>query len=431
MKLNRKQTNWYILLAVIIGFVILYFINNSHSITDTDNYIIEEPWRKDINIYNWDYLKYYSNMILGLYQDFPWQLQLSYFVILLSILSIIILLYVMSWDVYSRKKEKRTYNSLRLRYYDLIKRIISESEPNIPDSLTNMKMSNLEKEVMLNILIEIRMESDISSEVIKRMQNLIKNMGLYDFMERQLLTGKVNDKIKVIQTIRILHMEIPDSTMARFINDKNHELRKAARLYYILSSKEDPFKYFESYEKDKAIITWDMIEIHQMFKEYNNLGKKLPSFIPVLNINQDKSITQFFIKEIAYWGSDKEVDYLKRFLNSDQDELRISAMETLAKRKDKNITEAIKTSFYIQNENIKRKSLISLLEIDGEASVPFFEEAFKNTSSRLTKRTALKCLWNAGDKGKNIFSKLRAESEDYEKILFKHVEDPNINSVYE
>lgn len=51
----------------------------------------------------------------------------------------------------------------------------------------------------------------------------------------------------------------------------------------------------------------------------------------------------------------------------------------------------------------------------------FFAEAVRLSVSDLTRRTALFCLWNSKDRGKDIFYVLMSQANSSDLILFKHV----------
>ena len=154
-----------------------------------------------------------------------------------------------------------------------------------------------------------------------------------------------------------------------------------------------------------------------------NIDKKLPSFIPPMKQLNNNSLVEFFIKETAYLGTDKEMEYLTEYLNSENKEVVKSVLESITLRKTSGKENKIKDIYYEEPENIKRIILYTLLVTSAETFIDFFKEAFYNTSSQLTKRMALQCLWKAGDEGKKLFAEMEEKTDSKNKILFLHVKD--------
>lgn len=280
---------------------------------------------------------------------------------------------------------------------------------------------------LIDLFLELKMNIDINPYSIKNIQNSIKAFNLQNFMEERLVKGKDSEKLKIIQAIKLLHINIADSYITRLINHRDKDLQKAARLYYVISNDEDPFKYIEGKNGNDNFLSWDMMETHQIFEDCKNIDKKLPSFIPPMKQLNNNSLVEFFIKETAYLGTDKEMEYLTEYLNSENKEVVKSVLESITLRKTSGKENKIKDIYYEEPENIKRIILYTLLVTSAETFIDFFKEAFYNTSSQLTKRMALQCLWKAGDEGKKLFAEMEEKTDSKNKILFLHVKDKIIN----
>ena len=49
----------------------------------------------------------------------------------------------------------------------------------------------------------------------------------------------------MIQAVRLTNMQLPNGLVTRLVNDKDDELRKASRLYYMCTSVDDPYVFFD------------------------------------------------------------------------------------------------------------------------------------------------------------------------------------------
>lgn len=433
MKFSKQSTTLYILAIVIVIFILMSIFNNNHTV-DTSEFLINKPWEKEIHIVNSDYMKHYLYSITGFYKELPWAVRTSYSIIQISCLALIILLYILFWDVRRKKSIHNSYIKLKNKYFEKLKDICTQeremNETEIKDILSineDSDFSYSEKLLLIDMFLELKMNITINQNSIRNIKNCIKVFRLQEFMEERLIKGKDSEKLKIIQAVRFLQINIADSYITRLINHRDKDLQKAARLYYIISNDEDPFRYMEGKDGNDNFLAWDMLETHQIFEDCRNINKSLPSFIPAMKQVNNNYIVEFFIKETAYWGTDKEMKYLTGYLDSENESIVKSALESISLRKTKGEEEKLKEIYYEQPENIKRVILFTLLTTSPESSLKFFSEAFDNTSSQLTKRMALQCLWKAGDEGKKLFDAMEEKTDKKNKILFLHVKDSIIN----
>lgn len=133
------------------------------------------------------------------------------------------------------------------------------------------------------------------------------------------------------------------------------------------------------------------------------------------------------IEETGYWGTDQEMRYIMDFFESDDFNYRRSAFRAMGIHRFAEAEKSMERSFHKQNENLRREILNSLLAIGSGRSVPFFRDTYNSSTSSFTRRTALRCLWMSGAKGKAVFEGLKQKADDADRILFQHVESPIIN----
>lgn len=433
MKINKQRTTLFILAVAVIIFILMSIFNNNHTVA-TSEYVINKPWEKEIRIVNSDYMKHYLYSITGFYKELPWAVRTSYSIIQISSLALIILLYILFWDVRRKKSIQKNYSDIKDKYFEKLKDVCEQekeiSEKEIKNILGINDDSNFtysEKLLLIDLFLELKINITVSPNSIKNIQNSIKAFNLQEFMEERLVKGKDSEKLKIIQAIRFLQINIADSYITRLINHRDKDLQKAARLYYVISNDEDPFRYMEGKNENDNFLTWDMMETHRIFKDCKNINKNLPSFIPAIKEVNNSSLVEFFIKETAYWGTDKEMEYLTSYLKSEDEEVVKSVLESITLRKANGKESIIKDIYYEEPENIKRIILYTLLVTSPASSINFFSEAFYNTSSQLTKRMALQCLWKSGDEGKKLFAEMEEKTDSKNKILFLHVKDTIIN----
>ena len=172
---------------------------------------------------------------------------------------------------------------------------------------------------------------------------------------------------------------------------------------------------------------WDMMELHEIFRKVREGGRPAPLFVPILQRVENPGIKAFMMKEIAYWGTDQEMRYLMDFFEAPNFTFRQAAFVSVGIRKFSEAEKAMEKVFYKQTEVVRRTILNSILSINSGRSVTFFRDTYKSGVSQFTKRTALRCLYLYGARGRSMFEMLKATAPANDAILFKHVESPIIN----
>lgn len=411
-------------LLIVCLFFVLFYESNS-GLQDE----ILFPWETYIGLKGTDYVLYYLSLWQGKLADYPWVIQISYLIIITCCFAVSILFFIMAWNFVLRKKSNRLYLTLYNKYYEALLSIAKARNVMTENEIYAIIRPDLIKETSysynikwIELFIALRADIEFGDIAIKNLQTTFNLTGLTNFMEERLTSGKESDKLKVLQAARVLNMQLANNAMSQLVNSRYLPLRKAARFYYILTNEDDPYLFFEEKESREDFLTWDEIELHQLFEDCKKLGKNLPSFLPLIRQISDPQRIAFFIKETAYWGSTAEMSYLTEYFDSPVPEFRQAAFEGMGIRKFAEAEEAMCDRYYSQPETLRRIILKSILEIDSGKAVPFFRDAFLNSASRFTKRTALLCLWKYSKEGKEVFMQLKEQALEHEQILFNHVE---------
>lgn len=145
------------------------------------------------------------------------------------------------------------FNEIKQKYYGTLSeiakqdRILAHSEIYsmiMPDRITESSYTYRMRWIELFILL--RADTDLKEPSITNIRNTMEILGLSEFMENRLIYGKDKEKLRVIQAARLLDMQLSDSVMTGIVNNRDIRLHKAARFYYMLINKDDPYLFFEN-----------------------------------------------------------------------------------------------------------------------------------------------------------------------------------------
>ncbi len=410
-----------LLISIIVALGLTYRSGTLHGSTAM-------PWEQQIDLVGTDYIRYFLNSFHESYVHYPWVVQISYLIVLLCILFVLLLLVLMAKDIFLRKKNERLFRELKTKYYEPLQQIAQAERLLTPEEIASILHPERIEEISyayrmkwIELFIVLRADTNLQEPSITNIRRSMTLLGLNNFMEERLIYGRDSDKLRVIQAARLLDMQLPDSVMAGIVNNRNPRLHKAARFYHMLINKDDPYLFFDNDKMNDPLSVWDQLELHQLFADCHLAGKPLPSFIPLIRQLSNPGIAAFFIKETAYWGSDSEMGYLEEYFDSPDQRFRKAAFEGIGLRRFAPAEEKMKACFWNQSESLRRTILESILQIGSGHSVEFIRTAFYDSASRLTKRTALMCLWKYNEQGQQAFREMEQTASADEIVLFEQI----------
>lgn len=394
----------------------------------TLSFLTDEPWSIDTRLSGMDHFRYLFYAVAGRYAEYAWAVRTSYAIVLTCCIAVLMLSVIMGYDVVKRRKKTRHYQKLQQQYGQVLRNLAKSenrmAEPEIAQSLQTALSTpwNYDYKLLwIDLFTEVRIESDVRNEGLANLQQAMQLLGLTDFMEKRLIQGKDRDKLRIIQAVRLLEMPVADSVMARLVNHRNRELRKAARIYYMLVNRDNPYRFFEQDEIGGDLLPWDRLELHQLFADCMAREKRLPSFVPLMERSQNPALISFLILETAYWGHDEEIGYLTSYFQASHPDLRKAAFQAMGIRRYHEAEKELQSIFYAQTEELRRIILHSLLQIHSGESIHFFGEAYRKSASDQTRLSALACLWLSGTEGQANFHLLEKQAPPEEQTLFNHV----------
>jgi len=223
-------------------------------------------------------------------------------------------------------------------------------------------------------------------------------------------------------------LPLPSGLLSRLINDDDERLRKQSRMYYCSTNPEDPYVVFDEDFFDENFHVWDQMEFHDTVQFSKNRQSKMPSFIPLINESKFPFIKSFLIKEVGYWGEEKEVQEIMNFFNSDNLQCKDAAYECMGYYKYKPSEKVMMEHYSEERDETQRRILIALLKINSGKAEEFLKMAYENAKSAFSMRVALYCLLNYSEKGKMYFHEIEKQASNETKRIFRHVEDPIINN---
>lgn len=404
----------------------------------------------------WDVVVYYFSVWKNLYLDYPWVVRVSYSLLILVVAAIICLcLYMLVLRVIYWRKE-RFYRRLKKKYYEnLLTFLREENELEEADAVEMLdydkdkKYRGWKMSLVGRMIVEAKKECEdlqrsegdavqtrsfswansvAGSDEQKRMKSLAHNVnvvarmfGFSEYMEQKLMFGFASNKLRLLQIVEYLQLSIPESIFVRLLNNKNRDLRKSVRMYYLGVSDYDPFRFFEQ-DVDADFRPLDSLELHAQLCQRHALGKSIPSFLPYINSISDVNMKAALIREVAWWGSDDDVEAMTAYFTDKDFVCREAAFSCMATRRYEKAEEAMEATYGEQTERLRCSLVRAVMQIGSGHAATFMAEAYDQTASKVTKLCILRCLYAYGTTGRMVFGRLKENASEDEVLLFEQVE---------
>lgn len=399
------------------------------------NTVEHSPLNDSYQLWGWGVISYYYYLYLHFFADYPWVIRVAYFVIIMCCLGFISLLFFMGADVYLRTRKSKTLAKIKELYLEKLKGVCYAEVENLSIEEISRRLDYKDRNwkeweypLWALVFIEVTLYTNTQNPNLTNIQRAMKLVGFTDHVEKKLIHGRRKTKLRIMEAVRLTNMQLPNSIVTRLVNDKYVLLRRSSRMYYMFTTKDDPYAFFEEGNvMDVMCTTWYKMELHEIFRKIHDSGRATPLFVPIIQKMDNQGLVAFMMQEIAYWGTDEDVRFLFNYFDSPNFMYRHASFICMGIRRFKDAEDIMHKIFYKQTELLRRSILNAVLAIRSGRSVPFFVDAFNNSVSDYTRRTALRCLWLYGDEGRGEFCRLRSKAQENEQILFKHVENPIIN----
>ena len=421
-------------LIFLIGWLIVAVFFPDPNADDAAGYIMPGTMTRDFT--GMDAWKYYVYFWENRYGNYAFVVRFSYVIILFSLTCILIFVVIMTGYVHKLRNEKRSFARLKNKYYEPMRDIMyrkkemSIIEINNKLDLRNNKFSNLESRQLFQLILLIRYEG-LNRIASKNHIRIAEAMGLMDWAENKLRTGSRRDKMRMLQTARLLWLPLPASLTVRTINDKDRRLRNMARMYYSLVDEYEPYLVVDKDFVNKDLHMWDAMETHQVFGEVKANGKTMPLLMPLVEIADIPFIKAACILGVASWSTDKEVEKTLSYVKEREPEVRRAVYVGVGFRKYENAANVLMERYNMEDDSMRAQIVRSIYQIHPEGGAKFLYDAYSATSSAETRIEVLFALMNYSTEGMMYYYNLKEREQQRGSSLnlqmFYHVENSIIN----
>lgn len=364
--------------------------------------------------YYYGFVSYWGESIVAWFRDFSWQVQVSFTVILICIVTMIVIAYRFYQNIKKTRAFEEELANASAKYRDIFyNMLINPEEPTI-EEVEAMLGGDLEQLNEHSPVIYATMISTLRLELneityLPNMSFLCKLTGVTTFYEQNLINK--HDVLSTLQNIVNMSLRVSEGLLAIYINHYNTNIRHMARMAFIICTETEPYRYLEEDLQEQQAL-WRPMMLHRLFGWLKDTGRQMPQFLVLASVMKDDTTAAFLIEEIAYWGSEKEKANIKEFFLSPMFKCRLAALRAVALLCDESQEQDIIASYEHQPDNLRKECLKAISAINSGRHTEFFVDAFYNTSSKEVRECALSCLYHYGPQGRRRFEMMRTEIAD-------------------
>ncbi|MBO4454509.1 MAG: hypothetical protein J5761_05585 [Paludibacteraceae bacterium] len=372
--------------------------------------------------YGWDVVQYMRYLIDAYIRQFPWEVQLSFGLIALSVLTILVLFILFSRKAMMRQKREEEYKKCKQRYESAFREILQNQKKLSQEEMEYIchhdrsQLHQTDSLLLARLLVKLKMEQT-HKLYIPNMQRLCRLTGVKDALETNLL--KHRDVERTLQILMYLPCRVSEGSLAVYLENKDPRIRELARAYFGFCSKAEPFAMVTR-DVNEPFNLWYPTIFHRLCGWHVAKGHPMPHFASLISQSTNEDKKALFISEVPYWGTEDEKRGLREFLNSSSKKCCSAAIRALALIGDPEAEDELVRNYNELFPAAKRETLRAIANINTGRQVEFFREAYLHSTSQKTRAVALSCLFRYGPEGRKVFDELahagRDESRFFQQI---------------
>lgn len=366
---------------------------------------------------------------LELISSYPFVLQVAlYFIFFNSITAIVFVATI--YLIRGRKdKEERLEEKLYPLQMDFLLSHLAAEEILIPENILityteNIgKLNNKTYDPLITALEDI-VKAD--EEVIenKNYRNIIKGLKIEEYLIKKLDFSNTRARLRTFQSLSILDLTAPDSSILPHTYSKNPFLRKESRNSYLAISNHDPFKFFD--QQDNNLNYWDQINLLDQLEAHHK--HNLPNFSKWIQYSKNNSQLSFIIKAVSYFNQTISVPSLTYLIDTEDHEIRKEVIIALGEMKIIDIEEKLKLMYHHQPVICQNAIIETILSISSGKSLEFLKSIYVGANNLDTKKLIAEVIYKYNSEGKAYIEGLYQFETGFNRLIIDHIKNPLIPS---
>ena len=210
--------------------------------------MVEYPNGQGVDFYGFEVIGFYFKRFLLYYSDYALNIRLLYGLIFWCIVTMIILFFLFIRSIRRTRKRKREYDKAHKELYNGFYQILIMAErPSVEEveAACGMTLDDMQKRyrsaTLSRLISEICMDLSRELDIIPNADVLCSLTGVKTLYEKNLVTK--HNVFLTLQNLANMHIPVSEGLLAIYTNCFDANMRRMARICYIISSNAAPYQY--------------------------------------------------------------------------------------------------------------------------------------------------------------------------------------------
>ncbi len=259
----------------------------------------------------------------------------------------------------------------------------------------------------------------------KNYRPLVIGLKIEEFLVKKIEFSNTKTRLSTFQTLAILDLTAPDSSILPYTHSANPFIRKGSRTSYVAISNNDPFKFFD--QIDNTLNDWDSIALMQQIQLHHR--NNLPNFSKWIKYSKNKSQLVFVIKAVATFNQTSAASSIMELLETEDHDIRRETINAIGQMEIVEAEQKMIEIFSDQPQDCQDAIIKALLSINSGKSLPFLKNAYQQSGATLdTKKLIAEVIYRYNSEGKAYINELYRTETGFNKLILEHIKNPLIPS---
>jgi len=334
-------------------------------------------------------------------------------------------------------RDLKTVTRNRARYFDRMLEIAHTERTlevveiaSILDLPKDFKMKARQNRLFVPVLMEVHKKVEDSMNKVN-WQRMLQALKMPAYFEAEVRSRSTRRRVVAFKNVADLDANLKEATASRYLFTKDSKLKICARLHAARFGTSYPFKVLE---EDPNLIFTDelMVKYHNVlvYRSRNNLA--MPNFIRWCNrvpVNEELRI--FAVNEIRLFKQKEDCPELLEMLHSSREErFSCALIKALGELRyipaEKEFLRRYLGASFAERQELTEA--LGLMDSGNPEVLRFLVDDFMSTTDYVSRMKLLRVIHDYGQKGREAFASLKAQSPREYKIYFDHIECDLIDS---
>ncbi|RYF26098.1 MAG: HEAT repeat domain-containing protein [Flavobacteriales bacterium] len=268
----------------------------------------------------------------------------------------------------------------------------------------------------------VKRNNDVTNN--KNYRSIVKGLKIEEYLIKKLDFSNTRSRLRTFQSIAILGLTVPDSSILPHTYSKNPFLRKESRNSYLAISNHDPFKFFD--QQDNNLNHWDQINLLEQLESHHR--HNLPNFSKWIQYSKNNSQLSFIIKAVSYFNQKISIPALILLVDTEDHEIRKEAIIALGEMRVQEVEDKIKMIYHHQPVICQNAIVEAISFIASGESLNFLKGIYAGANNLDSKKLIAEVIYKYNTEGQQHIEKLYRFEDGFNKLILDHIKNPLIPS---